>query len=397
MSFAVFSPMRGSRNIARKHRPRCDSLERSPSPDRIASDMIGPSRVLLGGSAIYADILLLVVSLLVVLAASIIFTNAVEMLGHRMKLHQGAVGSLLAAVGTAMPETIIPVIAILGFSGETANDLALGAIAGAPFMLATAAFFVTGVGVFASAALRRRGREMRVDTRILARDLTFFLSTYAVAVLTTFLPQVLGWAGDGVVLAGRIVVAVGLLLAYALYVRLTLSGRAEQTECNESLYLARLFKSGQMTFLSVLQFAIALAIMIYGAHLFVKCARDVSLTAGVSPLVLALIIAPIATELPEKFNSVVWVSQGKDTLAMGNITGAMVFQSCIPVAIGMVGTPWNLLDDGGVTLVSAGLALISGAIAVFWLRIKKTLNPNILMIGGLLYCVFVAFVLWGRR
>jgi cation:H+ antiporter len=346
---------------------------------------------LLGG------ILLLGVSLVVVLVASIIFTNAVEVLGHRMKLHQGAVGSLLAAVGTAMPETIIPVIAIVEFWGtEQANKIALGAIAGAPFMLATLAFFVTGLAVLVFTALRRRGPEMQVDTRILARDLTFFLVTYSVAVLATFLPAVLGSLGPGAVMAGRIAVAVGLLAAYGLYVKMTLAGAAEGVEADESLYLSRVFKAGPATPMSIIQFAAGLGIMIYGAHLFVKYAQSVSETAGVSPLVLSLIIVPIATELPEKFNSVVWVRKGKDTLAMGNITGAMVFQSCIPVAIGIVGTPWVLMAEGGVTMVTAVLALLSGVIAVIWLRTKKTLSPHALMIGGLLYCVFVAYVLWGR-
>jgi len=343
------------------------------------------------------DILLLVVSLVVVLAASIIFTNAVEMLGHRMNLHQGAVGSLLAAVGTAMPETIIPVIAIVAFWGtEQANKIALGAIAGAPFMLATLAFFVTGLGVLVSVRLRRRGPEIQVDTRILARDLTFFLATYSAAVLATFLPQALGSLGPGAVWVGRVTVAVGLLAAYGLYVKMTLAGEAEGVECDEQLYLGRIFRSGPLTAMSVIQFVIGLGVMIWGAHLFVKYAEAVSKAADISPLVLSLIIVPIATELPEKFNSVVWVSKGKDTLAMGNITGAMVFQSCIPVAIGIAGTPWDLMAEGGVTMVSAVLALLSGTIAVIWLRARKTLSPHALMIGGLLYLVFVAFVLWGR-
>src|SRR5665647_3849985 len=34
-----------------------------------------------------------------------------------------------------------------------------------------------------------------------------------------------------------------------------------------------------------------------------------------------------------------WVRQEKDTLALGNITGAMVFQTCIPVAFGIAFTP----------------------------------------------------------
>ena len=53
-------------------------------------------------------------------------------------------------------------------------------------------------------------------------------------------------------------------------------------------------------------------------------------------MLLALVIAPIATELPEKFNSIIWVRQNKDTLALGNITGAMVFQSTIPTVVGLV-------------------------------------------------------------
>ena len=66
-----------------------------------------------------------------------------------------------------------------------------------------------------------------------------------------------------------------------------------------------------------------------------------------SELLLALVIAPIATELPEKFNSLIWVRQGKDTLAMGNITGAMVFQSAIPTVVALVlaGSAWHVDDD----------------------------------------------------
>ena len=57
-------------------------------------------------------------------------------------------------------------------------------------------------------------------------------------------------------------------------------------------------------------------------------------TLGAAPLIMSLLITPIATELPEKFNSVLWIRQRKDTLALGNITGAMVFQSTFPVSVG---------------------------------------------------------------
>ena len=78
----------------------------------------------------------------------------------------------------------------------------------------------------------------------------------------------------------------------------------------------------------IAQVVLALGLIIAGAQVFVGAVEHLSMVVGLDPTILALIIAPIATELPEKFNSVLWVRNGKDTLAMGNITGAMVFQSC---------------------------------------------------------------------
>ena len=91
----------------------------------------------------------------------------------------------------------------------------------------------------------------------------------------------------------------------------------------------------------------ALACIVGGAYLFVGAVEHLAHTLGVSQLLLALVIAPIATELPEKFNSLIWVRQGKDTLAMGNITGAMVFQSAIPTVVALLfaGEAWHVSED----------------------------------------------------
>ncbi len=83
--------------------------------------------------------------------------------------------------------------------------------------------------------------------------------------------------------------------------------------------------------------------------------RAIGLPAGL----VALVLAPLATELPEKINSVIWVRDGKDTLALGNITGAMVFQSTVPVTFGVLFTNWEL---GPLNLFSAALALVSGGL-----------------------------------
>ena len=57
------------------------------------------------------SVVLLVVSIAVILFAAELFTNSVEWLGKKLNLGEGAVGSILAAVGTALPETILPMVA----------------------------------------------------------------------------------------------------------------------------------------------------------------------------------------------------------------------------------------------------------------------------------------------
>ncbi len=114
------------------------------------------------------DIVLLIGSLAVILVAAELFTNGIEWFGHKLNLAEGAVGSVLAAVATAMPETLIPVIAILGpviLGGdpEASHAIGVGAILGAPFMLSTLAMFVTGIAIVFCAGRGRRGTEMRVN------------------------------------------------------------------------------------------------------------------------------------------------------------------------------------------------------------------------------------------
>ena len=115
---------------------------------------------------------------------------------------------------------------------------------------------------------------------------------------------------------------------------------------------------------------------------------------GLDPMILALIIAPIATELPEKFNSVLWVRNGKDTLAMGNITGAMVFQSCIPTIVGLLFTTWAFSPDNLISFASAGVAFVSTALIFGGMLLRGRLTAWSLLIGGPLYLVYVYLALF---
>src|SRR5438477_3254142 len=109
------------------------------------------------------DVLILIGAFLVILFGAELFTNGIEWFGKKLELAEGAVGSVLAAVGTALPETMIPIIAILFSGNAAANQIGIGAILGAPFMLSTLAMFVTGIAVILVSRRTRPTDEMPVN------------------------------------------------------------------------------------------------------------------------------------------------------------------------------------------------------------------------------------------
>jgi cation:H+ antiporter len=132
--------------------------------------------------------------------------------------------------------------------------------------------------------------------------------------------------------------------------------------------------------------------LICAAQLFVSNIEHLAHGLGVDPLILTLVIAPLATELPETLNSVIWVRQGKDTLALGNVTGAMVIQSMPLVAFGMLTTGWRLGDPA---LAAAFAALVGAALSLFAvLRARGWSAPFVgwsagLYIGGITAIIVV--------
>ena len=338
------------------------------------------------------DILLLAVSFAVILAGSELFTNGIEWFGHKLELGEGAIGSVLAAIGTALPETMVPLIAILFGGGIAASEIGVGAILGAPFMLATLAMFVTGAGVWLMRGRRATGKTLALDLGVVSHDMAYFAVAYTVAIGAAFLPVEFEWP--------RRLVAVVLIGLYGRHVWGHLQAEAAEHQGLQPLRFHKLDRGApqhpappRVRIVSV-QVVFALACIVGGAWTFVQAIKDVASGPGVNGTLLALVIAPIATELPETLNSVLWVRRGKDTLAMGNITGAMVFQSAIPTSIGLVFAPalWTVVG-GGVAFGSAAITLASVAAIFIPTLLRKRLGANLLLVGGAFYLVYLIVVL----
>ena len=318
-----------------------------------------------------------------------------EWFGKHFDLAEGAVGSVLAAVGTALPETMIPLIAIVFAGGTAGAEIGIGAILGAPFMLATLAMFVTGAAILAFRRRRPTGTRARVALRLVARDARAFVVAYAIAIGAAFLPTALrpySW-----------VVAIGLVALYVRYVRSHLGEERDgDLEDPEPLRLRHLSPTARREpdwpphiAVVVFQVLVALVCIVLGAAFFVGAVERVAGTFGIDGTLLALVIAPIATELPEKFNSVIWVRQGKDNLALGNITGAMVFQSAIPPSVALVFAPgaWAIGEGTLIAFISAGIAAASLAIIVLPALRRGRLTGPALLAGGAFYAVYLGLVL----
>jgi cation:H+ antiporter len=325
----------------------------------------------------------LLVSFAVIFLGAKLFTNGVEWLGRKLNLTRGAVGSVLAAVGTALPESIIPIVAVFLDGGAVGHEVGIGAILGAPFMLGTLALAITGVA--AITCRERADRYHLLVSGAVRRDLFFFLVLYPVAVGAAYLPPL-----------GRDVAAAYLALLYVYFVYRTFTNgkRLAEEEELEPLFLARNHKEPPIWPIAG-QVLLSLAAIVAGAKMFVDGVTGIALSLGVPAFIFSLLIAPVATELPEKLNSIIWVRNGKDTLALGNITGAMVFQGSLIPAFGMTATAWHLTD---AAFLSAGLAFASAAILYAFVRAKAHLPARLLLLtGGGFYLLFIASVLFGLR
>ena len=301
------------------------------------------------------------------------FVNGVEWAGHRFDFGQNATGTILAAFGTALPESVVTFVAVVFGKSPAQREIGIGAALGGPLVLGTIAYAVVGWTLLASRRGPQRLAPLAVDHSHLSRDQAWFLVIFGAKIALGILAFAWKpWCG------------LVFLAAYSAYFWKETRARRDEAEGALEPLRIRPRDARPSTGWVLLQ-TLAAMLLIFGAcRVFVNQLIVLGPLTGLSPQVVALLLSPIATELPEILNAVIWVRQRKERLALANVSGAMMIQATVPTALGLFFTPWILSR----ALLWAAAVTATSVLALYLLFRRGRVAPGKLSLFALFYLLF---------
>lgn len=328
--------------------------------------------------ALWLTIALLLGSAVAIYFSCEIFVNGVEWVGRRLAVGQKATGTVLAAFGTALPESVVTFVAVAFGATAASKDLGVGAALGGPLALSTIAYATVGIVLITTRRQLPKTAAIRDEFRRLSRDQGWFLVIFTAKIALGL-----------VVFAWKPWCGVLFLIAYGLYVRQEMTGPAGADEGTLEPLKFQPRTQNPTTAIAIAQTLLALVVIFMASRVFVAQLEHLGPALGLKPQLLALLLSPIATELPEIMNAIIWVRQGKHRLALANISGAMMIQATVPTALGLFFTPW-LLEAS--LLLAAGVTSLAVVIMFFAFR-RGMISRTLLAAMGSLYALFAGILI----
>lgn len=317
--------------------------------------------------------LLLASSLVAVFFSSLMFVNAIEYAGSRLNWSHSFTGAIVAPLFTSIPELALFIIAVFIHGGTSGHLIGLGMIFGEPFMTSSLSYFLVFCSILAAFTLSgRKTHSIDVD-RSLSIPFVFVLLLFPFALLpgiihSVYLQYLMGFI---------------FLFFYLMYVR-TMAGRrsAAMEEGAEIPYFMHLRNHWG---LAALQLLVSALLLYYGANLMVQAITLISDIHRVSPLVVAILVIPVATAIPETLSAMIWAYRGRNSLAIGSIIGEKVLYATFYPGMAMFFIPWEL--DAQVYLSVLATTIVS---LVFFLFSRRGKMPFYAMAIGLPF--FIAYI-----
>lgn len=307
-------------------------------------------------SQTWAQALLLVLGIIVVLRAADWLTNGSVGLARRMDVPQIVIGLTIVAIGTSMPEFFVSLMSAVNGT----PDLAVGNIVGSNIFNA---LLIVGVAAMVT--------PITILPSTVKKDIP-------VAVFASVL--LMGMTLDGRI--SRIDAAI-LFAFFLVFIWLTLRG-AKTGESTEDAQTGKQLTVGK----SIWFMLCGLIGLVAGSQVFVSNASALAHTIGISDAVIGLTIVAGGTSLPELATSVVAAKKGNSGIAIGNVLGSNVFNILMILGITGLVQPMTIT---GITMVDLAMMVVS--MVLLWLfsftkyRIQR-------WEGVVLTVVFVGYLSW---
>lgn len=269
----------------------------------------------------FTPILIFTASLALLLVAARFFTAAAERVGLALGLSPFAVGVLIVAVGTSLPELVASLLAVRAGTSEIVAGNVLGANA-ANLLL-----------VLGSVSALSRTPRIDLGEQYIFIDLHFMLGGMALLGAMMF---------DG--LLDRIE-GVLLLAAYAVFViHLLRSGRSDTVDAKAEAMLPDRSRSLRRDVAILVAAGVAIFV---GGDFTVTALTDLAGALAISPAAASITILSLGTTLPELVVCVTAARRGQAELAVGGILGSCVFNTLAvagaSAVLGDVTVPADLL------------------------------------------------------
>lgn len=324
-------------------------------------------------------------SLVLVFISSLLFINAIEWIGHHLKLGSSFVGAILSPLFSSLPELIVILIAIFSKMGNTGPEIGIGTIFGEPFMASSLSYGLVGIAVILGYfAKKRTGTTMVID-KTLALPYIFIIALFPLTLIPGFIH--VAWL--------KYFFGFLFLASFIFYIQLMYRKRAtELMDESEKLTFARLLPESPsiMRVAAGAQILVAAALLYLGSRWLVSSVGTIALRINVSPLALAMIMIPAATAIPETVTALIWGYRGKDTLSIGSLVGEKILYATFYPALGLFLTSW-VLDIYAVfsVIVTTIISLI-----LLYFILKQRLPWYGLLLGFILFVVFGILVFVAR-
>lgn len=303
---------------------------------------------------LFLSFLTLVISLFILgTAAKYVVENSIK-LAHYFRISELAVGFILVAFLTSLPEFSV---AIISFSaGEGA--VSLGDLLGSS---------ITNIALILGICFLIR------STRINEKNEK---STSIVFLLLSLAPLLLILDGEIGFFDGLIFIALFLIFVYLTITKHRKIENKEKMTKREALN-------------SFLIFILSAGIVIASAGFVVSSAVDIATEAGLIKSFIGATVIALGTSLPELAVNIAAVRRRKVSLALGNIIGSNVMNLTLILGIGTLISP--LKPNMAMVWSIIGFVILSTIVFSYFLWKGKRLSRRE---GGILLAIYILYLLW---